>query len=80
MPEYDNHNRGVLFKNFDKQEGSKQPDFTGKITVGGIVFELAAWEATSKRGTPYLNLKAKPFVERTPAPHPRSPVGDDIPF
>ena len=32
--EYDNTNRGALYKN-DKQGNEKRPDFTGKINVNG---------------------------------------------
>jgi hypothetical protein len=32
MPEYDNNNRGVLFKNTDKKT-DKHPDYTGTATI-----------------------------------------------
>lgn len=50
MPEFDNTNRGVLFKN-DNKEKETQPDYSGNINVEGKEFSLAAWIRTSKDGS-----------------------------
>jgi len=42
MMEYDNTNRGVLFRN-DKKDTEKHPDFTGSMDVGGVDHYLSAW-------------------------------------
>ena len=58
MPEYDNTNRGVLFKNLDKTPENKQPDFSGSLNINGSDdWRLAAWIQTSKTGNSYLSLK-----------------------
>ena len=48
--QYDNTNKGVLFIN-DYKEGSKQPDYKGKLDVGGKEYELAAWTREKKDGS-----------------------------
>jgi hypothetical protein len=49
--EYDNTNRGVLFKNNDK-ETEKHPDMRGRINIEGTEHWLAAWffEYEDKKG------------------------------
>lgn len=54
---YDHTNSGALFRNYRKEEGSKQPDYTGKLNVNGVDMDLAAWVRTSKAGKPYLSVK-----------------------
>ena len=49
MSNYDNTNRGVLFKNERKQQ-DKHPDYTGKIDVEGKEYKLAAWIKDGKKG------------------------------
>lgn len=57
MPEYDNENKGVLFKN-ERKESENQPDYTGTVNVGGVDKDIAAWIKTSKDGTKkFLSLK-----------------------
>lgn len=43
MPEYDNNMTGVLFRNTKRVEGSKQPEYNGKIEVEGKEYSLSAW-------------------------------------
>lgn len=47
--QYDNTNRGVLFKNGRKQQ-DKHPDYTGKIDVEGKEYKLAAWIKEGSKG------------------------------
>lgn len=49
MSNYDNTNKGTLFKN-DKGDNPKRPDYQGKINVKGTEFKLAAWIQTPKNG------------------------------
>jgi uncharacterized protein (DUF736 family) len=53
---YDDTDRGVLFREFDKKS-EKAPDLRGKLNVAGHDYELAAWERTSAKGVKYLSLK-----------------------
>jgi len=81
MPEYDNTNRGVLFKNEEKQEAN-HADYTGKINVGGKDFWLNAWIKTSKKGQKFMSLSVKPTEQSAPKKPAQKPdeFEDDIPF
>lgn len=48
-------NKGVAFVN--KSDNPKAPDFTGRINIGGVVKEIAVWQGTTKKNTPYLSFK-----------------------
>ena len=66
--QYDNTNRGVLFKNGEKQTDN-HPDYRGDIDVGGQKFWLSAWIKESKKGTKYMSLSVKltqPLTVRVP--------------
>lgn len=61
MTDYDNTNRGVLFKN-DKEGNEARPDYTGKIDIDGKEMRLAAWIKQSKDGTKkFLSLNVSEF-------------------
>ena len=55
MTDYDDTNRGALFKN-DKKESDRHPDYRGSINVGGTEYWLSAWMKTSTKGTRYMSL------------------------
>jgi hypothetical protein len=81
VSDYDNTNRGALFKN-DKEGGNpKWPDYRGHINVDGAEFWLDAWIKDGKKGK-FMSLSIKPKVDggqrktRDEAPPPDS----DIPF
>jgi uncharacterized protein (DUF736 family) len=77
MPQYDNTNRGALFKNDDK-ESDNHPDYKGNINVGGKEFYLSAWIKESKAGKKYMSLSVQPKDERPAAkPAAKTPVDDD---
>ncbi len=48
--------QGSLFKN--EKQNDRQPDYRGTIMIGGVTYEVAAWERTSQRGAQYLSLQA----------------------
>jgi uncharacterized protein (DUF736 family) len=60
--EYDNSNRGSIFKN-DKKEEEKHPDMTGSLNVNGTDYWISAWKKTSKAGTGFLSLSVRPKQE-----------------
>ena len=80
----DYENKGVLFKN-DRKEKDTQPDYTGKITLGGKEKRLAAWLKDGQRGK-FMSLQVSDFQEQQSAPQAQpQPVlnddfSDDIPF
>jgi len=86
MAEYDNTNRGVLFKNKEKAQDS-HADYTGNVNVDGVDYWLNAWVKTAKSGKMFMSLSLKPKqVQEKPQDSPQSPMqglqemSDDIPF
>lgn len=62
--EYDNTNRGTIFKNEKKSE-EKHPDMNGSINVDGKDYWISGWKKTSKAGTNFLSLSVRPKEEQT---------------
>lgn len=58
MEAYDNTNRGVLFKNKNKQS-EKHPDLTGKIDVGGVEYFLSGWKKKSANGIEFISISVQ---------------------
>jgi hypothetical protein len=56
--EYDNNNRGSLFKN-DRKDDAKFPDYKGSINVDGTDYWLSAWIKISKDGNKFMSLSVK---------------------
>ena len=55
--QFDDELRGALFRNDDKQEGDKRPDYKGHVQVGGNKLWLSAWLRTSnKTGEKFMSL------------------------
>ena len=87
MTDYDNTNRGVLFKNDDKKT-EKHPDYNGSININGTEHWLSAWIQTSKKGTKFMSLSigaAKEQKQKDEGALPQvdggqTPFDDDIPF
>ena len=73
--EYDNTNRGVLFKQTNKPK-ENAPDYKGTFNRKGEDFKVAGWIKMSKAGTPYISLVEDDFV-----PQPKEEISSsDIPF
>ena len=92
MSEYDNTNRGAIWRN-EKKEQDTHPDFTGSLNVGGTEFWVSAWKRKEGAGpkSPALSFSVKPKDEEAPTGGRRSsgstaqPKSDpfpdeDIPF
>ena len=92
MSEYDNTNRGVLFKNDRKNGNERAPDYKGTMNVDGVEHWLSGWVRKSKAGATFLSLSlGDPKEQQTPplsqdaqrrqggGPAPTVP-DDDIPF
>lgn len=88
--EYDNTNRGVLFKN-ERKEKDTDADYTGSYTnVNGEDHWLNAWLAKDKNGNTYMRLSTKLKQEvhakgmqqarQALAPKPDEGFDSDIPF
>lgn len=85
MTEYDNTNRGALFKN-DRKESANHPDYRGSINVNGTEFWLSAWIKEGQKGK-FMSLSVQPkeqqSTQRPAAPQaPAANVADidDAPF
>ena len=93
MSNYDNTNRGVLFKN-DRKEKDTHPDYKGSINADGVEYWLSAWMKEGAKGkfmsfslTPKEQTQTAAQVAQKAAPTQRqqdAPVvlddDSDIPF
>ena len=83
MTEYDNTNRGALFKN-DKQGNENWADYQGSLNVDGVEHYISAWIKKSKKGQTFMSLSVKrKDSQRSPNPQKQSdgtPFSDEIPF
>ena len=84
MAEYDNTNRGSLFKNTKKEE-DRHPDYNGSINVEGTEYWLNAWIKESKKdGTKFFSLSVKEKQDsprQSSAPTRKTKFDDsDLPF
>ncbi len=62
--QYDNTNRGVLFKNDDKRD-ERDADYRGSVNVKGQEFWLDAWIKDAKKdGRKFMSLRVKPKMAR----------------
>jgi hypothetical protein len=88
VTEYDNTNRGALFKN--RKDNPNWPDYKGSLNVAGTDYWLSAWLKKDKNGNTYMSLNVKPKEDKpveapaaakaaTVAAKP-DPLDDDIPF
>jgi hypothetical protein len=67
MNQYDNTNRGVLFKN-DKEKDT-QPDYKGSININGQEFWLSSWIKVSNAGSKFMSLSVTPKdAQQAPSP------------
>jgi uncharacterized protein (DUF736 family) len=79
MSDYDDTNRGALFKN-DKKESDRHPDYRGSLNVNGEEFWISAWLKESKAGTKYMSLSVTAKDEQRAAPAVAETLDDDVPF
>lgn len=56
--EYDNTDRGAMFKN-SRKEKETHPDLGGTLNVGGTDYYINAWKKESAKGVPYYSLSVK---------------------
>lgn len=82
--QYDDTNRGALFKN-DRKELDNHPDYKGSINCDGVDYWLSAWIKEGQKGK-FMSLSIKPKDE-APKAAPKKQVAmagdmphDDIPF
>jgi len=85
MTEYDNTNRGALFKN-TRREKDSHPEYNGSINVDGHDYWISAWVKDGKSGKFFsLSVKRKdgtaerPEKQEKPQSFARD-MDDEIPF
>ena len=64
MQQYDNTNRGSLFKN-DKKTEEKHPDLNGSINIDGVDYWISGWSKVSKGGQKFISLSVRQKQEQT---------------
>lgn len=64
MQQFDNTNRGSLFKNEKKTE-EKHPDLNGSLNVDGKEFWISGWSKVSKGGQKFISLSIREKQEQT---------------
>jgi uncharacterized protein (DUF736 family) len=85
MSEYDDTNRGALFKN-KRKDSDRHPDYTGTLNVGGAELWISAWLKVSQKGEKFMSISVKPKEERREDRAPegkaqvRNDMDDEIPF
>jgi uncharacterized protein (DUF736 family) len=58
--EYDNRDRGVLYRNENKTS-ENHPDYSGSVNVAGTDFWLSGWLKESKKdGKKFFSLSVRP--------------------
>ena len=78
--QFDNTNRGALFKS-DQKDNDEDRDYSGTLNVGGADYWISGWLKTSKSGKKFLSLSVKPKEPAKPAPRkPLATYDDDIEF
>ena len=90
MTEYDNTNRGVLFKNDAAKENPKRPAYRGSLNVAGADYNISAWIKESRKdGSEFLSLSVEPKRDKPLAPKKQAlteqnwdtaDLNDDMPF
>jgi|TARA_R110000824_G_scaffold37497_6_gene115043 uncharacterized protein (DUF736 family) len=58
---------GSLWKNENKEK-ENQPDYTGKINIGGSIMQLGGWKNTTKAGKQYVSIKVSPVQAKEEMP------------
>lgn len=92
MTEYDNSNKGAIWRN-EKKETERHPDFTGSANVEGVEYWVSGWKR-DPNGNPKspalrLSFQAKEQLHKqgmeqaskaTQAPTDDGWADDDVPF
>lgn len=84
MTQYDNTNRGSLFKN-DKKTEEKHPDLSGSVNIEGVEYWISGWSKVSKGGQKFISLSVRQKQEQTrqssqPTRSTKKEESDDIPW
>jgi hypothetical protein len=81
--DYDNTNKGALFRNDDKDPSNdKDRDYSGSLNVEGTEYWISGYVRTSKSGRKFLSLSVKPKQDKPAATNKSraDDLNDSIPF
>lgn len=76
--EYDNTNKGVIFKN-DQKGNEKAPIYKGKINVEGKDYEISLWVRESEKAGKFFSASIQQKQEQQANPISKE-VDNDMPF
>ena len=79
MSNYDNTNRGALFRN-ERRESDNHPEYTGSINVDGTDYWLSAWVKEGKSGSKFFSLSVKPKDAPKKPKAKHEELDSDVPF
>ena len=71
MNQYDNTNRGALWKNDEMRPDKRDPHFQGTININGTDYMLSAWKPDPDKvgpKTPVLSLSVREKKPAQPEP------------
>jgi hypothetical protein len=90
MADFDNTNRGSIWKNDKKREGKQDADFTGSLNVNGVEYWVNAWKRKegAKSTAAALSFSIRPKEDQGQQPKRSDPISsgrsldmdDEIPF
>lgn len=84
--QYDNTNRGALWKNTEMRPDKRDPHFQGTINIDGKEYQLSAWKPDPEKvgpKTPVLSFSVREKAPAQPqsAPQPNAQdINDEIPW
>jgi len=79
MAEYDNNNRGALWKAKDRKS-DKHPHLTGSATIDGVDYYVSAWTSKEDGKKPLVSLSFTPKNQQKSAPVISDEDIADLPF
>jgi hypothetical protein len=83
MADFDNTNRGSLFKN-DKKTEEKHPDMSGSINIDGTEYWISGWRKKSKADVGFISLSVRPKEQTRESSQPtkkaKADDWDDLAF
>lgn len=81
MSQYDDTNRGSIWKN-DRKEKPTHPDFKGTLNVDGVEYWVSAWKRKPDANpkAPALTFSVQRKEQQAPEPDPEPDLDDSIPF
>ena len=85
MTEFNNTDRGVLYRNENKSSNN-HPDYSGSLNVAGVDYWLSGWLKESKKDSKkFFSLSVRPKNDTKPVNKPVKSIepddfNDEVPF